>query len=255
MSNAVVKRCFGQISHVALVGEYKGYLQILAAKLLVTQQCAVGIVKVPQHLCAVHGGAKVNDRGSSLSNNAFEHQRAVCDRARKRRFLVSHLAFGVLVIPVPVSVHHGHVGISRQHLPFLFKFVFIRPEVIAGTIGNVFAAASLKAVIVIVNHPLVGSGRHQSDSVRVLLGIRLADVSCAVGRTVVAHHHLKGCAAALCKHRVECAGNSVLLIIRQHNDRYEWLFHNHVVQLLMCRVSNSFMQSTRACTPSIGMAL
>ena len=96
----------------------------------------------------------------------------------------------------------------------------IGPEVVAGEIGYVFAAAFVESVVVVVGNPFVGLVDDGAYFAGIAVGIAAAYFGGAVGGAVVGHDDLEVETGFLGQNRVESGTDGVLLIISAYYDRY-----------------------------------
>ena len=81
------------------------------------------------------------------------------------------------IVILPVGNHHRHVVVCLHHAHFLFQLLRVGPEIVTGTVGNVFPTTDQQTVKVIVDDAFVLWVADEADDVRMLLGILLADGS------------------------------------------------------------------------------
>ena len=126
---------------------------------------------------------------------------------------------------LPIGNHHCHVVMCLHHTYFLVQLLWIDPEIIAGTVGNICPSACQQTVEIVIDDALVLLVTNQADDVGMLLGIALADGSGVVGRAVFANDNLERHVALLHQDGVECPADSGFLIVGDDYDRYHVLHH------------------------------
>ncbi len=176
----------------------------------------------------VYGGQVAEERGdegASVGKGGCDDRRDGACRARA--------AFD------PGRVDDDGGGVGVEHVGLAGEFEGVAPGVVARAVGDVATAAGGEGVEVVVDHAEVGVWRQEADGVREAGGVGGADAAGGVGGGVVAHDNLHGAAPkALGQDAVEGAGDGVLLVVCEDDDRYVGI-HERVRWLMNCRRSVS----------------
>ena len=144
----------GDICYLASGGEHAYELQVLAWNLFVAEKRSVFFVFLDDGVTSVQGGAEMHDHRFVAVEQRHEQFPSLFHgpgepfglNGGRRNGHLSRVA----VDRTPGCMHEHDPGVRFQDVEFLLKLEIIDPEVIAGAVGDIPAAAPQKRVEIAV---------------------------------------------------------------------------------------------------------